>query len=189
MAQSALAGFLLVLLLVPPASTPSPAASALVDLTNAERKRAGLAALRANDRLMEAAELQARQLLDEGRLQHDFPDARYPRLLDRLAAVRYKWRAAGENLAFGQGDAGQAMAGWMKSKGHRANILNGGFTEIGVARVAGRNGRPYWVQVFARPAGLRVLRRRVFRLFVAATIPWRPSPARCARHPPLHAAQ
>ncbi len=146
------AAFLLVVMLAPPASRPSSVASALVDSTNAERRRAGLSTLRANDRLMQAAQIQAGQLLAEGRLAHDLPDARYPRLPDRLGAVSYKWQAAGENLALGQRDAAQAMASWMKSSGHRSNILNRSFTEIGVARIVGRNGRPYWVQVFARPA-------------------------------------
>lgn len=145
------AGLLLIVMLAPPASS-APSASALVELTNVERRRAGLTTLRTNEQLTQAAQIQAKQLMAEGRLAHDLPDARYPRLLDRLSAVKYEWQAAGENIAFGQRDAAQAMAGWMKSRGHRANILNGTFTEMGVAQIAGRNGRPYWVQVFARPA-------------------------------------
>jgi uncharacterized protein YkwD len=41
----------------------------------------------------------------------------------------------------------------MNSEGHRANILNGQFTEIGIGRVTSENGTPYWTLVFARPRG------------------------------------
>ena len=79
------------------------------------------------------------------------PDARYPRLEDRLAAAEYRWQAAGENLAFGQQSAAAVVAGWMQSPGHRANILHATFTEMGVAYLTDTNGRPYYVQVFGRP--------------------------------------
>ena len=87
-----------------------------------------------------------------GRLEHVFPDARYPRLEDRLNAAGYGWRAAGENLAFGQRSAAAVITAWMDSAGHRANILHTSFSEIGVAHLVDPNGRPYYVQVFARPA-------------------------------------
>src|SRR5262245_61899281 len=106
-----------------PVPAPTPVASALVDLTNAERARAGLSTLRADGRLMQAAQIQAEQVAAAGRLEHTLPDARYPRVEDRLAAVSYRWQSAGENLAVGQRDAAQAVESWMNSSGHRANIL------------------------------------------------------------------
>jgi uncharacterized protein YkwD len=135
----------------PPPVALSPTATEIVDLTNAERTRAGLAALRANARLTEAARLQAEQLATAGRLEHVLPDARHPRLEDRLDAAGYRWQAAGENLAFGQRTAAALLAAWMDSAGHRANILHTSYTEIGVAHLIDPNGRPYYVQVFARP--------------------------------------
>src|SRR5687768_3040703 len=78
---------------VPESSSPAPAtplssvASALIDLTNAERTKAGLATFRADSRLMQAAQIQAEQLLAAGRLEHTLAEARYPRLEDRLAAA------------------------------------------------------------------------------------------------------
>jgi uncharacterized protein YkwD len=139
----------------PPGSggTPSATASALVDLTNAERARAGLVQVRAETRLMRAAQMQAEQVAAAGRLDHTLPDARYARLEDRLDAAGYRWQLAGENLAFGQRNAASAIETWMQSAPHRANILQASFTEIGTGFVADPNGRPYYVQVFARPAG------------------------------------
>jgi uncharacterized protein YkwD len=134
-----------------PDPSPTPVAAALIDLTNRERGGAGLPALRADGRLMQAAQLQAEQVAAAGRLEHTLADARYPHLSDRLAAAGYEWQAAGENLAFGSRDAAHAVEGWMQSAGHRANILNATYTEIGTAYLVDPNGRPYYVQVFARP--------------------------------------
>jgi uncharacterized protein YkwD len=137
---------------VPRAAVPdTPIASALIDLTNTERSRAGLATLRPEPRLMHAAQLQADQNARFGRLDHVLPEAPYPRPQDRLAAAGYPWQASGENLAFGYPDASSVVTGWMNSSGHRANILNGTFTEIGVGYALDSARQPYYAQVFGRP--------------------------------------
>jgi uncharacterized protein YkwD len=139
----------------PESETPAPftgIAAQVVNLTNAERTRAGLMAFRTSAQLGEAARIQADQVVAAGRLEHVVPDARYPTLENRLDAAGYRWRAAGENLAFGQPDAAAVVTTWMQSPGHRANILHTTFTEIGVAHLIDANGRPYYVQVFGRPA-------------------------------------
>jgi hypothetical protein len=79
------------------------------------------------------------------------PGARYPSPPDRLAAAGYNWQAYGENLAFGQRDAARAVADWMASEGHRANIVNTTFTEIGAAYKTDGNGFPYYVEMFGKP--------------------------------------
>jgi uncharacterized protein YkwD len=135
-----------------PAPAPSAVASALVDLANKERAREGLAPFRLNSRLMRAAQIQAEQVAKVGRLDHTVSGARYPALRDRVDAVDYQWQVGGENLAFGHRTVAQAIGTWMRSAGHRANILNRRFTEIGTAHFVDRRGRPYYVQVFARPA-------------------------------------
>lgn len=61
------------------------------------------------------------------------------------------YTAAGENIAMGQRTPADVMNGWMNSSGHRANILNSSYTEIGVGYVTGSNGQTYWVQHFIRP--------------------------------------
>ena len=122
-----------------------------MDLTNAERTRAGLAPLAPSAPLTTAAQLQAEQLAALQVLEHDVPAGRYPTPADRLAAAGYSWQTYGENLASGYTTAADAITGWMNSAGHRANILNATFSEVGIASAVDSTGRPYWVQVFARP--------------------------------------
>ena len=55
------------------------------------------------------------------------------------------YRAAGENIAKGQSTPQMVVNAWMNSSGHRANILNSSFTEIGVGYVSSGN---YWTQMF-----------------------------------------
>ena len=133
------------------AVTPTGVAASIVDLTNQERATAGVGMLQANARLMQAAQLQADQVARLGQLEHVLPAATYPRPEDRLAVAGYTWRAYGENLASGQRTPAEAMRDWMQSTGHRENILNPVFTEIGIGYAIGAGGRPYYVQVFGRP--------------------------------------
>jgi uncharacterized protein YkwD len=130
---------------------PSGLIAEIIQRTNEERRTAGLQGLAANNLLMQAAEIQVAQIATAGRLEHTLPEARYPSLADRVNSTGYNWQTIGENLATGQRDAAQAMASWMGSPGHRANILNASFTEIGVAYVVDPSGRPWYVQVFGRP--------------------------------------
>jgi uncharacterized protein YkwD len=130
----------------------SRVATDVVDLTNVERAGRGRARLRANPRLMRAAQLHAEQMARAGQLAHDLPNAAYPRTEDRLAAARYRWQMYGENVAQGQSNAAEAMRSWMHSPGHRKNILNPGYTELGTGYAVDRAGRPYFVQVFGRPS-------------------------------------
>jgi uncharacterized protein YkwD len=55
------------------------------------------------------------------------------------------YSAAGENIAMGQRSAEEVVQAWMDSEGHRANILNGTFTHIGVGYIENGN---YWTQMF-----------------------------------------
>jgi uncharacterized protein YkwD len=133
----------------PPAS--SGVAADVIKLTNMERTHYRRVALRANPRLMRAAQLQADQMAQAGHMAHVLPDARYPRTEDRIAAANYRWRMVGENVAFGQVNAAKVLDSWMHSRGHRTNILNSTFTEMGAGYAVDRTGRPYYVQVFGRP--------------------------------------
>ena len=138
------------LLGAPPPFT-STVATDVVTLTNVERTRKGRASLRANARLMHAAQIQAEQMARAGQLAHVLPNAPYPSAGDRLAAADYRWQTYGENVALGQSSAKKALDSWMDSRGHRTNILNPDFTEIGAGYAIDRTRRPYYVQVFARP--------------------------------------
>lgn len=123
----------------------------LLELANAQRAKAGLQPLRANARLMQAAQTQAEQTASARRLQHVLPDARYPRPEDRLGASGYSWRAWAENIAFGQKTPSDAVEAWMRSPGHRRNLLDPRYTELGSGVALDATGRPYYVQVFGRP--------------------------------------
>src|SRR5262245_9929341 len=126
-------------------------ASSIVDLTNAERANAGIAPFRTSAQLMQAAQLQADQMARLGRMEHELPGAQYPTPADRLAAVGYRWSTYGENIAMGQSSAAAVVDAWMHSSGHRANILNSAFREIGAGYARDSAGRPYYVQVFGTP--------------------------------------
>jgi Uncharacterized protein with SCP/PR1 domains len=127
------------------------ASEAVVVRTNIERKKLGLPELARSNRLMRAAQLQANQMAAALRMAHELPEARYSTMDDRLTAVGYHYRAAGENVAEGQPDAAFVVAGWMKSPGHRANIVSANYAEMGAAVAMGKNGRRFWVQVFGTP--------------------------------------
>ena len=140
-----------------PASAPatlnaSAVADEMSDRTNAARRSAGLPALARSVNLMQAAQLQADQMVKAGRMEHELPGQPYPTLKSRLAAVQYDVRAAGENIAEGQRTAAEVIGTWMDSPAYRANILSRDYTELGTGVAAARNGRLYFVLVFGRPA-------------------------------------
>jgi uncharacterized protein YkwD len=126
-------------------------ADEIVVRTNAERRNAGLPALARNVNLMHAAQIQADQMAAEHRLDHSLPKAAYPTLASRLQAVSYQISAAGENIGEGYRTASAAVAGWMASPGHRANILSTKFTEMGAGIATAKDGTGYTAQVFASP--------------------------------------
>ncbi|WP_028192521.1 CAP domain-containing protein [Salinispora pacifica] len=125
----------------------STEASEVVRLANAERAKAGCAALSIDEKLMTAAQRHSQDQADHQKMSHTGSDGSSPG--DRINAVGYQWRTYGENVAWNQQSPEAVMTAWMNSPGHRANILNCSFTEIGVG-VASSNG-PYWTQVFAAP--------------------------------------
>ncbi|MEU2611763.1 CAP domain-containing protein [Micromonospora sp. NPDC007271] len=119
----------------------------VVDLVNERRAKAGCKALTVDDKLMLAAQRHSQDQADHKTMTHDGSDG--SDVGDRLDRVGYAWRAYGENVAWNQQSPAAVMDAWMNSPGHRANILNCSFTEIGVG-VARSNG-PYWTQDFGTP--------------------------------------
>jgi len=113
----------------------------VVELTNQERAKNGLAPLKENAELNYAADEYAELMSDRGVLSHTGPDGSQP--WDRAKAVGYEAQTMGENIAAGQKTPEQVVAAWMNSPGHRANILNPKYTEIGVGF-----DDNYWVQKF-----------------------------------------
>lgn len=117
------------------------ARSATLCLLNQERRKRGLRGLRYNRRLAIAAGRHARDMVRRGYFSHNSLDGRD--FVDRILRTRYirgrrgGW-SLGENLAWGSGDRAtprSIVRAWMRSPGHRRNILNRRFREIGVALV------------------------------------------------------
>ncbi|MGK5443733.1 CAP domain-containing protein [Micromonospora sp. URMC 105] len=125
----------------------SSQAREVVDLVNAERAKAGCGKLSIDDKLMTAAQRHSQDQADHRNMSHTGSDGSDAG--DRIERVGYSWRTYGENVAWNQKTPAEVMRAWMNSQGHRENILNCAFTEIGVG-VASSNG-PYWTQVFAAP--------------------------------------
>ncbi|HEY2854963.1 MAG TPA: CAP domain-containing protein [Gemmatimonadaceae bacterium] len=123
----------------------------VVYLVNLERAQHDLPPLRVNERLIEDAKLQANQIVATGVLEHFILGAPYPTPSIRAEVAGYAWNALGENLAFGYTDAPSAVAAWMRSPGHRANILANGYSETGVVLAPDRQGQLIFVQTFGSP--------------------------------------
>jgi uncharacterized protein YkwD len=73
---------------------------------------------------------------------------------DRALKAGYRWRRVGENIAAGIRSPDEAVAGWLQSPGHCANIMGAAFTDTGIAYAINPNnktGTAYWTQVFATP--------------------------------------
>ncbi|MEV3951965.1 sigma-70 family RNA polymerase sigma factor [Streptomyces halstedii] len=131
-----------------PASTePAPASEAehVMALVNAERAKEGCGAVSGNSLLATAASRHSADMADRDYFSHTSPDGTDPG--DRITAAGYRWSTYGENIAKGQTTPAAVMEAWMNSPGHRANILNCAFKEIGVGREDSSDG-PVWTQNF-----------------------------------------
>jgi hypothetical protein len=103
----------------------------LLAAVNRERERRGLRALGSDPRLAAAAAVHSRAMAERGFFDHCDPDTR-TRVWDRVEDTGYRWRAIGENVAAGWSDADEVVARWLRSSGHRENLLRDEFTEAGI---------------------------------------------------------
>lgn len=124
-------------------------AQAVLDLVNQERKKAGVPALTLSDQLTNIATIKAKDMADKGYFSHDSPTYGSP--FDMLKHFGVKYSYAGENIAAGQKTAAEVMNSWMNSSGHKANILNKNYTQLGVGYTTGGEYGTEWVQLFIRP--------------------------------------
>ena len=129
----------------------------VLELTNAERANAGLKPLTLNSQLSQAAEGHSDSMANDDFFSHT--GANGSSVGARVQDTGYQYSTVGENIAAGQSTAEQVVQGWMNSPGHRANILNADYTEIGLgyeylANDTGSvNYNHYWTQVFGTPSG------------------------------------
>jgi len=125
----------------------------VIRLTNVQRKDNGLPALLENKKLDASALAKAQDMLKNQYFEHISPSGAGPS--DLAKGVNYEFILIGENLAMGNfGNDQKLIDGWINSPGHRANMLNARFQEIGVAVVKGTfEGKTTWmaVQEFGLP--------------------------------------
>lgn len=118
----------------------------VVQLVNAERKKAGLSGLAENASLMKTATIKSEDMAKNNYFSHTSPTYGSP--FDLMKKFGISYHAAGENIAMGQKTPEQVMKAWMNSPGHRKNILNPSFTKIGVGVAKNSENQYYWTQHF-----------------------------------------
>ncbi|MFH9401118.1 sigma-70 family RNA polymerase sigma factor [Streptomyces sp. NPDC017638] len=130
-----------------PQARPAPAGTVaqVVALVNKERAAAGCGPVTEDPQLERAAQGHSDDMAARGFFDHANPDGAGPG--ERVTAAGYRWSTYGENIARGQQSPQAVMDSWMNSPGHRANILNCSFRNIGVG-VHNGSGGPWWTQDF-----------------------------------------
>ncbi|MGK7895009.1 MAG: CAP domain-containing protein [Xenococcus sp. (in: cyanobacteria)] len=127
----------------------------VVSLVNHERNQAGLDSLQIDSQLAQAAQVHSENMADYDFFSHTGADGSSP--FDRIRAAGYNYSYAGENIAAGQSTPEAVVQAWMGSSGHRANILNSNFTEIGIGYefepndTGSVNYYHYWTNTFGAP--------------------------------------
>jgi len=122
----------------------------LLRLTNLERQKAGVPALKLSNQLNQAAQNHADDMTKNNYFSHTGLNGSKPS--DRAKAAGYNYSYVGENIAAGNTSPADVIQGWMNSQGHRENILNSNYTEIGFGYSYSYSSqyRHYWVQVFGK---------------------------------------
>ena len=95
---------------------------AVLDLTNAERQKAGLKPLQTDSKLMNSARAKSKDMSSKDYFSHTSPTYGSP--FDQMKAIGVSYKSAAENIAMGQRSAEEVVKGWMESPGHRAKYIN-----------------------------------------------------------------
>lgn len=134
-------------------------ASSILTLVNQQRAANNLLPLNFNPVLTFAAKIQSDQMAQQSIVQglyeamnHTLMGVALPTMSSRANYAGFEYTYLGENIAFGYANAQAVMDGWMNSAGHRANILDPNYTEIGVCWKMSTEGVPYYTQVFGKTA-------------------------------------
>ncbi len=128
-------------------ATASLTISGIITLTNVQRQNNGLSPLKENPLLSAAADFKSKDMFEKQYFKHVSPSGEGPAELAKNAG--YEYIIIGENLALGNFENDQTLInGWMASPGHRANILNSKYSEIGVSAQKGiYEGKNTWIAV------------------------------------------
>jgi uncharacterized protein YkwD len=126
----------------------------VIKFTNIERVKAGLLPLEEKAELDISSEMKAKDMLDKQYFAHESPSGLG--VADLAERAGYEFISIGENLALGNFKDDQVLVqAWMDSPGHRENILNTKYRDIGVSVIKGTfEGRTTWfaVQHFGFPS-------------------------------------
>ena len=132
--------------------------SEVIDLVNAEREACNcdLHPLNYNQELTVAARRHSQDMGDRNYFSHTTPKPEEIKFNERITDAGYNYQTCGENIAAGYATPAAVVDGWMDSDGHRANILDPDYCDIGVgyAAVNGSDFYHYWTQDFGRRAGV-----------------------------------
>jgi uncharacterized YkwD family protein/spore coat assembly protein SafA len=115
-------------------------------IVNQERLKQGLSPLKYNWQLARVARYKSEDMAAKNYFSHTSPTYGDPFTMMKNFGISYM--SAGENIAMGQPTPTSVMTAWMNSPGHRANILNTRYTEIGVGVAKNQNGTILWTQQF-----------------------------------------
>lgn len=122
--------------------------SEVIRLVNNERERMGISPLRENSELSRVARIKSEDFINNNYFTHNSPIYGTP--FEMLNNFKIPFTAAAENIASGQKTPTEVMQTWMNSPGHRSNILNETFNQIGVGVARDNSGTLYWTQLFIR---------------------------------------
>lgn len=124
----------------------------IVDRTNTLRKENGVAALRVNDKLMQAAQVRAEEIAASGVYSHTRPDGRKYNTVTDCPYIGENIHCIADWATQGKTVSEVAVWSWNLSDGHQKNLLNQNYAEIGVGLARGVNGNGdecwYCVQLF-----------------------------------------
>jgi len=125
----------------------SDTATETAHLVNIERAKAGLPLLVIDAPLAKITKVKAEDMVNNNYFAHRSPTYGDP--WDMAKRFGYSYRSFGENIAYGQRTPEEVVSAWMNSPGHKANILNEGYTNIGAGIAKKSNGQIYWVHMFS----------------------------------------
>ncbi|MCY0943830.1 CAP domain-containing protein [Streptomyces antarcticus] len=122
---------------------PSGAQAEVLALVNKERAAVGCPVLTLNAKLTKAAQDHSTDMAANSNMSHTGSDGSDPGR--RITRAGYEWRTYGENVAYGYSTPEKVMEGWMNSPGHKRNILDCSYKEIGIGLAQPGH---YWTQDF-----------------------------------------
>jgi uncharacterized protein YkwD len=130
-----------------PAATTKPWVGNMLDEINADRAAAGAPPLALCTTLGTAAQGHSDDQAATNTMTHTGSNG--SDIGSRADAAGYTgWTALGENVAMGYSTVDTVMTAWMNSPGHRANLLNATYHDVGLAESFASDGTPYWTQDF-----------------------------------------